>query len=172
MFYKMVIFSCAFLSLIHCRQNEKNSNMQPIQSSKEKMEHNKALARKWILEAWNQNRNQELVADVFAQDWVDGNPTFADQPKGIEGAMYYVNVYRKIFPDIQFQLSHLIAEEEFVCFRFTATSTHEGEFMGIPPTHKKVQFSGIVIHRIEDGKFAESWNEIDLLGIRQQLTSN
>lgn len=46
----------------------------------------------------------------------------------------------------------------------------EGEFMGIPPTHKQVQFSGIVIHRIEYGKFAESRNEIDLLGIRQQLT--
>ena len=140
--------------------------------SQEKIEFNKTQARKWILEAWNQNRTQELVADVFAQDWVDGNPTFADQPKGIEGAMYYAKVYRKIFPDIQFKLSHIIAEEDIVCFRIKARATHEGEFMGIPPTHKMVQFSGIVIHRIENGKFAESWNEIDLLAIRQQLTSN
>lgn len=48
---------------------------------------------------------------------------------------------------------------------------HEGEFMGIAPTHKRVNLSGVVIHRIEDGKFAESWNEIDLLGIQMQLTA-
>ncbi|MBK6995492.1 MAG: ester cyclase [Lewinellaceae bacterium] len=56
-------------------------------------------------------------------------------------------------------------------FRFTAEATHQGDFMGIPPTAKRVKFSGIVIHRVENGRFAESWNEIDLLGIRQQLTS-
>lgn len=138
----------------------------------EKISHNKALAKKWILEGWNQNRNKEVVSDVFAADWIDGNPTFADQPKGIDGAMYYVDVYRKIFPDIQFELTHIIAEEDHVCFRAKMTATHEGEFMGIPPTHKKISFTGIVIHRIENGKFAESWNEIDLLSIRQQLTAN
>jgi len=34
-----------------------------------------------------------------------------------------------------------------------------------------VKFSGIVIHRVENGRFAESWNEIDLPGIREQLAS-
>lgn len=123
------------------------------------------------MEGWNQNRNQEVVADIFAQNWKDGNPTFPDQPAGIERAMYYVKVYRSIFPDIQFTLTHIIAEEDYVTFRFTATATHEGEFMGIAPTHKRVNLAGIVIYRIEDGKFAESWNEIDLLGIQMQLTA-
>jgi len=41
--------------------------------------------------------------------------------------------------------------------------------MGIPPTGKTVNFSGMVMHRIEHGRFAESWNEIDLLTIKQQL---
>ncbi|MBK9270875.1 MAG: ester cyclase [Saprospiraceae bacterium] len=135
------------------------------------IENNKALVKKWILEGWNQNRNREVVADVFAQNWKDGNPSFPDQPSGIEGAMYYVETYRKIFPDIQFTLTQIIAEEDIVCFRFTAEATHQGEFMGIAATNKRVQFSGIVIHRIENGRFAESWNEIDLLGIRQQLVS-
>ncbi len=134
-----------------------------------KIEHNKALATRWILKGWNQNQNQEIVGEIFAQNWVDGNPTFSDQPKGIEGAIHYVNVYRAIFPDIQFNLTHIIAEEDYVCFRFTATATHKGEFMGIPPTNKQVDFSGFVLHRVENGKFAESWNEIDLLGIRSQL---
>jgi len=147
-------------------------NLNSIEmEAKQKIENNKVLAKKWILEGWNQNRNREVVAEVFAQNWKDGNPSFPDQPSGIDGAMYYVEVYRNIFPDIQFTLTQLIAEEEIVCFRFKAEATHRGEFMGIAPTGKRVKFSGIVIHRIENGRFAESWNEIDLLGIRQQLVS-
>lgn len=138
----------------------------------EKTEHNKGLVRKWILDGWNNNRNKELVAEIFAQNWIDGNPAFQDQPKGIEGAMYFVETYRKVFPDIQFELSHLIADEDQVCFRFIAQATHQGEFMGIAPTNKKIKVTGIVIHRIADGKFVESWNEIDLFSIRQQLLSD
>ena len=135
-------------------------------------ETNKQLARLWILEGWNQNRNQEVVEQVFARHWIDGNPTFPDQPQGLEGALYYVNVYRNIFPDIQFELTHIIADENFVTFRFVAEATHRGEFMGIQPTGKRVKFSGIVIHRVENDRFAESWNEIDILSIKSQLETN
>ena len=138
-------------------------------STQQNIDHNKELVRRWILEGWNRNRNKEIVADIFASDWTDGNPTFADQPKGIEGAMYYVNAYRQVFPDIQFTITHIIAQEDYVCFRFLAEATHKGELMGIPATNKRVKISGIVIHRIEDGKFAESWNEVDLLGVKAQL---
>jgi predicted ester cyclase len=166
------LFINLFLLLLPACQEANKPESKMEKTRQEKIEHNKALVKKWILEGWNQNRNKEVVADVFAANWIDGNPTFAEQPKGIDGAMYYVDVYRKIFPDIQFELTHILAEEDIVCFRCKITATHEGEFMGIAPTHKKVNFTGIVIHRIADGKFAESWNEIDLLGIRQQLASD
>lgn len=163
--FLFILICCLSVFLPACTQNSS------IMEHKVSIEANKALVKKWILEGWNQNRNREVVADVFATDWKDGNPTFPDQPAGIEGAMYYVEVYRKIFPDIQFALTHIIAETNIVSFRFTAEATHQGEFMGIPPTGKKVRFSGIVIHRVENGRFAESWNEIDLLGIRAQLAA-
>lgn len=135
-------------------------------------ESNKQLARLWILEGWNKNRNREVIDQVFAHNWVDGNPAFPDQPQGIDGALYFVNVYRGIFPDIQFHMTHLVADDEYVTFRFVAEATHQGEFMGIKPTGKPVKFSGIVIHRVEDDRFAETWNEIDLLGIKNQLDSS
>lgn len=134
-----------------------------------KIKKNKNLVKLWILEGWNKNKNLEIIHDVFSDNWIDGNPTFPDQPKGIEGAKYFVNVYRNIFPDIQFTLTHIIADEDHVTFRFTAEATHKGELMGIQPTGKRVKFSGIVIHRIENEKFVESWNEIDLLSIKNQL---
>ena len=135
-------------------------------------EDHKDLVRLWILEGWNKNRNEELIEKVFAQSWVDGNPAFANQPRGIEGARYFVNAYRNVFPDIQFELTHIVADERYVTFRFVAEATHGGEFLGIPPTGKRVKFSGIVIHRVENGRFAQSWNEIDLLGIKDQLEAS
>lgn len=132
-------------------------------------EANKQLARLWILDGWNNNRNREVVEQVFSKNWVDGNPTFADQPKGIDGAMYYVNAYRSVFSDIHFDLTHIIADDNYVTFRFVVEATHKGEFMGIAPTGKRVKFSGIVIHRVENGRFAESWNEIDLLAVKSQI---
>lgn len=140
-----------------------------MDSVNQKIEANKQLVRLWILDGWNNNRNKEVVDQVFAQDWVDGNPTFPDQPKGIEGAMYFVEQYRNAFPDIQFNITHLIADTDYVTFRFEATATHKGFLMGIPATGKKVNVTGIVIHKVENGRFAKSWNEVDLLGLKMQL---
>lgn len=141
----------------------------PMNTENQTIETNKHLVRLWILEGWNKNRNREVVDQVFAQDWVDGNPTFPDQPKGIDGAMYFVEQYRNALPDIQFSISHLIADTDYVTFRFEATATHKGTLMGVPATGKKVSVTGIVIHKVENGRFVKSWNEIDLLGLKMQL---
>ena len=97
--------------------------------------------------------------------------TGAPEPKGIAGAMYFVEQYRKAMPDIQFKITHLIADPDFVTFRFEAEATHQGELMGIPATGRRVKVSGIVIHQVVNGRFAKSWNEVDLLGLRSQIAS-
>lgn len=166
------IASCIFLMACNISNPTDNSatNFQTTMDSvAQKIEANKQLVRLWILDGWNSNRNKEVVDQVFAQDWVDGNPTFPDQPKGIAGAMYFVEQYRNALPDIQFNITHLIADTDYVTFRFEATATHKGTLMGISATGKKVTITGIVIHKVENGRFAKSWNEVDLLGLRMQL---
>lgn len=162
----LAIASCNESSRIENNATKKTSTMDSIN---QKIEANKQLVRLWIEDGWNNNRNREVVDQVFAQNWVDGNPTFPNQPKGIEGAMYFVEQYRKALPDIKFTITHLIADTDYVTFRFEATATHKGELMSIGATGKKVTVSGIVIHKIEDGRFVKSWNEVDLLGLRMQL---
>jgi predicted ester cyclase len=39
----------------------------------------------------------------------------------------------------------------------------------MPPTRKQVAYSGILIYRIANGRIAEQWTEIDLLGFLKQL---
>lgn len=174
----MQFYSNAIVSMICClfltaciinRTPSSTTSSNTMDSIEQKIEANKQLARLWILDGWNNNRNKEVVEQVFAQDWVDGNPTFPDQPSGIAGAMYFVEQYRKALPDIQFNITHLIADTDYVTFRFVAQATHKGTLMGIPPTGKKVTVSGIVIHKVENGRFAKSWNEVDLLGLKMQI---
>jgi predicted ester cyclase len=56
-----------------------------------------------------------------------------------------------------------------VVARFTESGTHQGEFMGIAPTGRRMSVTEIGILRLVDGKVVESWYEVDMLGLMQQL---
>lgn len=51
----------------------------------------------------------------------------------------------------------------------TLAGTHQGDFAGILATGRTVEFSGIDIIRLQDGKVAEHWGSTDMLGLMQQL---
>ena len=59
--------------------------------------------------------------------------------------------------------------DDKVVARATGQGTHLGEYMGIPLTGRRIKVSWIAIYRIADGKLAEHWQQIDELGLRQQL---
>ena len=79
-----------------------------------------------------------------------------------------ISLYRHAF-DLKIVLEDQIASEEKVVDRWTGHGIHTGEFMGMAPTGKKITATGISIHRIAEGKIAETWNNYDALGIFQQL---
>jgi predicted ester cyclase len=41
--------------------------------------------------------------------------------------------------------------------------------MGIPPTGKRLEMTGIVIYRIEGGKIIERWAQHDVVGLMRQM---
>ena len=73
------------------------------------------------------------------------------------------------FPDVQPTVEDLLADGDNVIERTTVRATHTGEFNGIPPTGNQVAWTEIHIYRLQDGKIAELWSEIDLLGLLIQL---
>ena len=62
----------------------------------------------------------------------------------------------------------IVAGETFVT-RWTATGTHKGDLQGFRATGKTFTVTGITVARLRDGKFVESWNNWDTLGMLQQL---
>jgi steroid delta-isomerase-like uncharacterized protein len=128
-------------------------------------EENKAIARRFLDELWNQS-NFGLVDQLLASDY-DGHSSTVI--RGPEGAMAFVPRLRNAFPDFQFSILGQIAEGDEVATRWTIRGTHTGEFQGVPPSGKPIEMTGITIFRIANGKLIEGWTNEDLLGLLQQL---
>ncbi len=83
--------------------------------------------------------------------------------KQMESEMY------DAFPDMHVTIDDMVAEGDKVAARTTWTGTHKGEFMGIPPTNKKVTISLIFIDRFAGGKIVEDHGEYSALDLMRQL---
>ncbi len=131
-------------------------------------EQNKTLFRRFMEEAVNKG-NLAAVDELISPDFVEHEELPPGTPPGREGVKAFVTVFRTAFPDLKATLSHLMAEDDMVVGRGTWTATHRGEFMGIPPTGKRVSFAVFDIVRIVDGKAVEHWGTTDTMAMMQQL---
>ena len=119
------------------------------------------------LEALDELMAPEL-AEEFKRDVAEIRRAFPDIV-GLEAAKGFAMGYRQAFPDLKTTTEDLIAEGDKVVARWRSRATHQGEYMGIPPTGKEVEFTGISFYRIEGGKIAQSWNIEDKLGLMRQI---
>jgi predicted ester cyclase len=76
---------------------------------------------------------------------------------------------RRAFPDYAGTNVEQIAEGDTVANRFVFLGTHLGEFEGVTPTGKRIEFIGQSIDRVVEGRIVESWVEVDMLGVMRQL---
>jgi steroid delta-isomerase-like uncharacterized protein len=132
-----------------------------------KAEHNKQFMSSFIEEVINQ-KNLNAIDNIVSKDFVEHVP-FPGQGPGREGLKFAVSSMHIGFPDMHWTIHEQIAEGEKVVTRFVWTGTHHGDFMGIPPTNKKVKVWGIVIDVVKDGLFSESRIIMDTVGLLQQL---
>lgn len=75
----------------------------------------------------------------------------------------------RAYPDLQVTVEDLIAEGDKVVCRNVVTGTHQGEYLGLPPTGRPVTYNEIFIFRFEGGRIAETWGVVDLLAQLRQL---
>lgn len=88
---------------------------------------------------------------------------------GIDSINNVITSCRAAFHGLNVTIEDMMADGDKVTCRFTARGMHEGEFMGLPPTHKPIVMTGIEIFRMKNGKIAELWGEANLMGLIQQL---
>ena len=120
------------------------------------VEENKTLVRREQQELWNHTGHLHAAEELFA----------ADQA---EAAKQEATHFRRGFPDVISTIEDLIVEGDKVVARWRSHATHQGEYMGIPPTGNRVEFTGISFYRIEGGKIAQSWTVEDQFGLMRQI---
>ena len=131
---------------------------------------NEAIVRRWTEDVINGGDLSALDA-IVAGDIVHHAGTFPDG-EGPEAVKHVLGALLTGFPDVQQTIEQVIVDDGMVVTRWSATGTHLGEFQGYAPTGRPVTWTGINIFRIECGRIAEEWSEVDGLGRVAQLQAN
>lgn len=128
---------------------------------------NKAISRRFFEDVWNDGKLR-AIDELATSDsvFIDRD---MEEHRGAQAARNLVSTYRNAFPDLRFTIEEQIAEGDTVATRWTATGTHRGELMGIPPTEQKTTVTGITIDRIVNDRIAESRGSWDAFGMLRQL---
>jgi steroid delta-isomerase-like uncharacterized protein len=129
---------------------------------------NKEHARRFNEEIWGQY-NFDAIDHLVAEDFVGHNPARPAPVRGVDGVREVAEMLHAAFPDCAVDLEQVIAEDDWVAQRITATGTHEGEFMDIEPTGERVEMTGMNVTRLEDGKWIEGHELWDVFGLLRQV---
>lgn len=140
----------------------------PPPSGGTSVEHNKAVSRRWI-DVFNE-RDDVAEADVRGPDYVAHAPASLEPaPLDSEAWTRFLSGFVEGFPDLRLTVEDAVGEGDLVAQRVHFAGTHTGEFQGLPPTHRKVEFSGLELNRFVDGRVAEHWFQLDALTLLRQL---
>ena len=130
-------------------------------------EENKAIVRRLVEEFQNGHR-PEVAEELIADDFVDRSAGPGEAGTKEEGIQYFQYMWQAL-PDFSVQIKDQVAEGDKVATLKTFSGTHKGEWMGMPPTGKRVAFDVFDMLRIRDGKAVEHWGVYDIAGLMQQL---
>ena len=72
-------------------------------------------------------------------------------------------------PDLRVEVEAAVASGGRAAASFLYTGTHEGPYLGIAPTGRRLRFTSCDIFRVRDGLIVEHWGMGDIAGILAQL---
>jgi steroid delta-isomerase-like uncharacterized protein len=117
------------------------------------IEENKALVRRFVDEGQSAG-NIDAIDELCSPEFVNHSAP-SGMPPNREGVKQVTAMFRQAFPDSYFTVEDMIAEGDKVATHKTFHGTHEGEFMGMPPTGRRVSMELIDIVRISEGRVVE-----------------
>ncbi|MFN2137839.1 MAG: ester cyclase [Candidatus Promineifilaceae bacterium] len=130
------------------------------------IQENKHIVRT-LVEELEGTGNYAAAKTLLATDFGGKIPFFE-----IDGRHEYISsvqMLRSAFPDMDVQVTQLVAEDDMVAIRLAVRGTQQGEFLGLSPTGRPIQMNGAAFFRVAGGKIVEAWSFPDLFGVMQQL---
>lgn len=129
---------------------------------------NKQIVARFNREVIEQG-NMQAFLELVASDFVNHTaPSGASQgPEGF--AAFFTDTLRPALPDLSVELHDQIAEGDKVVTRKTISGTHQGVFLGVPPTGRRIAIRVTDIVRLKNGQYIEHWGSADLHGAMAQM---
>ncbi len=158
---------CLLCFAFGCQDKAAMEELEKFKAQAAVEEQNKELVKT----AWEAYRKGDFEAfrEFLAPEYVYYSPSNSSKPITSGEVIEQAKMIRAALPDITISLEEIIAEGDRVISRYIMRGTHQGEFAGIPATGNKIECSGIMITRIENGKDVEDRDDYDALGFMQQL---
>ena len=133
-------------------------------------EENKALVQRWFDEVWNRGRADAIDEMLDEYGIVHGLSDDPSTPiRGPRDFRPFHTLFRDAFPNMTIVVEDMVAEGDKVATRCSVRAKHEGDFLGKAATASPVQFTGIAIVRVENGKIVEAWNNFDFMTLHKQV---
>jgi predicted ester cyclase len=132
-------------------------------------EDNKAISRR-VFDGFNQT-GVAILDELYTPDFVLHDPGSPTQEGGVNSREDFKQYLTGFFASLpgQFTIDDMIAEGDKVVTRWTYRSAHQGQWRGVSPSSKEVTFTATATSRFVDGKVAETWQNVDNLGVMRQL---
>lgn len=107
--------------------------------------------------------DETVCGDIVCHGFPGGNPVDRESYKA------FFRDFRQAFSDMDFHVESLVADAAQVAARWRMSITHSGTFAGTAPTGRRVTVEGFVLYRMADGLIAETWLQLDQLGLLARI---
>lgn len=124
-------------------------------------EENKQVARRFYEDVVNTG-NIDLLDEILSPGYFEVHQN-KRYPIGIEGAKQHILGGRETYPDLHLTIERQVAEGDWVVTQAIARGTHQGVWLGMRPTGRKVEMTIMNIDRIVNGLIVEHGGAADLL---------
>ncbi len=129
-----------------------------------------AVARDWFTKVWNEGSEAAIDQYLAADARMHGLPTPDGKPLVGPGDFKpFWRRFRSAFPDIRISIARTVTEGEYVAVHCRVSGRHLGHGLDIAPTQKPIDFWGMGIAHIRNGRIVEGWNSFDFMSLYQQI---
>ena len=118
-----------------------------------------------------QSHDLDASAELLTEDFIANLPGLPEPVRGREIWTMGAQAMWDGFPDLRIEIADIFGVDDKIAVRLLFSGTHDGDFQGIRPTHRRVSFTSVEIYRFETDRIAEEWVSPDMMGLMQQITA-
>lgn len=126
------------------------------------------IVERFYEEIWN--RQDPLAIDRLCDEDLVFRGSLGEERRGRRGFAEYVSIVTSALDDYRCDILDLVVENDRAFARMRFSGVQRGELLGFAPTHRRVEWAGAALFRVEEGTIRELWVLGDLNGLRAQLS--